>query len=288
LNASKGVLLATSLSLLILLTPIVNAQPALAAFWAGTSFSGTDPYYGTTVRAYKTGATATLLIAVTDDFGEYLNVTGAKVMMDWNGNYTATGISATNPVRINPGQEGTITITFTVPSTTVATNLVTHGYSILVNYTRTSVVGTHTFATDGTGFAVYSADQGAAVALMQQLGLPSASGTTICGSSGSSTFKTSEGISLCLQAVQQASMGVALYASGNFTGSKTTLENAVSLWNQAISTESSKGSSLELGMMLSNYGTLLLGVAGIIASIAAIVYAVKRREPKYSSAVSTH
>ena len=288
MKTSKTILLATSLSLLILLTPLANAQPTLAVFWTGTSFSGTDPYYGTSIRAYKTGATAILLIAVTDLFGEYVNVTGAKVMMDWNGNYTTSGISSASPVRVNPGQQGTVTITFTVPSTTVASNLVTHGYAVSVNYTRTSVPGIHAFSLEGDGFAVYSADQGTAISLMQQLGLPSASGTTICGASGSSTFKTSEGISLCLQAVQQASMGVALYSSGNFTGSKTTLENAVSLWNQAISAENSKGASLELGAMLSGYGGLLLGIGAIIASIAALVYAWKRKEPKYISAPTTH
>lgn len=283
LKASKAFVTAALLSLLTILTPIVQAQPTLALFWTGTSFSGTDPYYGTSVKAYKTGTTATLLIAVTNPFGEYINVTGANLTTDWGGNYPTAGISSASPVRINAGALGTVTISFPVPLTTVASNLVTHSYTANVNYTRRSTPGMQSFSLDGTGFAVYSADQAAAVSLMQQLGLPSAFGTSLCGF-GTSNFKTSEGASVCAQATQQASLGVALYSSGNFTGAKTTLQNAVSLWNQAVSVENSKGASLELGATLGGYGGLLLGIGAIIASIAAIIYALKRKQASYTPA----
>ncbi len=241
------------------------------------------------MKAYKAGTTATLVLAITNTVDIYINVTGANVIMDWGSNYpTASSISATSPVRINLDQQGTITISFPVP--TSVTNLVTHGFTGNINYTRPCGAPPCTptprqFPFDGTNFAVYSSDQAGAMSLMQQLGLPSTSGSPICSFG---IFKTAEGTSLCFQAAQQASQGAALYSNGNFTGAKTTLQNAVSLWNQALSAESSKGASLELGTTVGGYGSLLLGIGAIIGGIAATVYALKRRESRYVAAPATH
>lgn len=274
LRTSKKFFPIAILSLLLALTPLVHAQPTLSFFWTGTTFAGTDPYYSTSVHAYKTGDTATLIVAVSNPFGEYINVTGARVAMDWNGNYTTGAVL----VHINSGQQGTVTLTFTVPSPTIASNLVTHDYTITVNYTRPGVPTTQFFNTDGTGFAVYSSDMATDISLMQQFGLPGLLTTTsICGSLGSATFKTSEATSLCLQAAQQADLGESLYASGNFTGARTVLQNAVNLWNQALSTENTKGSSLELGATLGGYGGLLLGIGAIIGGLSALIYALRRK-----------
>ncbi len=281
-----------TLLLLALLAPVAHAQPfPVNPLWTGTFFAGTDPYYKTTVSAYKAGTTASLVLAITNTFGNYINVTGANVIMDWGSNYPTTGISATSPVRINSNTQGTVTINFPVPTT--VTNLVTHGSTVgIVNYTRLGVPTPQQFNFDVTTFAIYSSDQATAIALMQQLGLPSPFGVTglsLCGFGGSS-FKTAEGSSLCLQASQQATLGQTLYSSGNFTGSKTYMQNAVNLWNQALSAETSKGGSLELGTTLGGYGGLLLGIGAIVAAIAAIIYALKRRESRYvpAPAPATH
>ena len=123
------------------------------------------------------------------------------------------------------------------------------------------------------------------MSLMQQLGLPSTAGTPICSFG---IFKTAEGTSLCFQAAQQASQGVALYSNGNFTGTKTMLQNAVGLWNQALSMENSKGSSLELSTTLGGYGALLLGVGALVGGAAAIIYAIGRREPRSAATPASH
>jgi hypothetical protein len=129
---------------------------------------------------------------------------------------------------------------------------------------------------------VYSADQATDISLMQQLGLTSTfgpfSGVGLCGLAGSS-FKTAEGSSLCLQASQQAAQGQALYSSGNFTGSKTNMQNAVNLWNQALTIENSKGASVEQAAILGGYGGLILGVGALIGGVAAIIYAFKKHTP---------
>ena len=281
--------LLTAALLLALLAPLAHAQPfPVNPLWTGTYFKGLDPYYGTTVSAYKQGTIATLVLAITNLFGQYINVTGANVIMDWAGNYPTSGISSTNPVRINSDTQATVTITFTVPTT--VTNLVVHGFTGTVNYTRPGVVGQQQADFGGTGFAAYSSDQATDISLMQQLGLTSTFSLTaigLCGFGGSS-FKTTEGSSLCLQASQQAALGQALYSSGNFTGSKTYMQNAVSLWNQAITAENTKGASIEQGTTLGGYGGLLLGIGAIIGGVAAIIYAFRRRELQRATTPATH
>lgn len=281
--------LLTTTLLLALLAPLAHAQPfPVNPLWTGTYFKGTDPYYGTTVSGYKQGTTATLVLAITNTFGQYINVTGANLIMDWGTNYPTTGISSTSPVRINANTQGTVTISFTVP--TSVTNIVIHSFTGDVNYTRTGIPGTQQLPFDGTNFAAYSSDQATDISLMQQLGLTSTftlSGISLCGLGGSS-FKTAEGSSLCLQASQQAALGQALYSSGNFTGSKPYLQNAVSLWNQALTAENTKGASIEQGTTLGGYGGLLLGIGAIIGSVAAIIYAFKRRELQHVTTPASH
>src|SRR5437879_13300668 len=72
--------------------------------WLNQAYVGTDPFFSTTVNAYTPGSTATLNIPVTYTNpygGAYIAVTGAKLRMDWNGNYTNTGcVSSTNSLRI--------------------------------------------------------------------------------------------------------------------------------------------------------------------------------------------
>ncbi|HVH14712.1 MAG TPA: hypothetical protein VNA15_03215 [Candidatus Angelobacter sp.] len=280
--------LLTTTLVLALLAPLAHAQPfPVNPLWTGTYFKGTDPYYGTTVSGYKQGTTATLVLAITNTFGQYINVTGANLIMDWGTNYPTTGISSTSPVRINANTQGTVTISFTVP--TSVTNIVIHSFTGNVNYTRTGIPGTQQLPFDGTNFAAYSSDQATDISLMQQLGLTTftLSGISLCGLGGSS-FKTAEGSSLCLQASQQAALGQALYSSGNFTGSKPYMQNAVSLWNQALTAENTKGASIEQGATLGGYGGLLLGIGAIIGSVAAIIYAFKRRELQRVTTPATH
>ena len=239
------------------------------------AFAGTDPYYNTPVKAFKQGTTATLNLIVTNFSGQYMNITGAVVQFDWNANYTAAGLSKTSPIRINQNQQGIVLIQFTVPG---ATNLVTHDYTITMNYTlQNSPTITRQSNDFGFGFVVYTSDQAAAMSAMNQLGLPSGFGfgSSLCGILGTSSFKTARGNSLCQQAQQQAIQGMQQYQTGDFANSKTSLQNAVNLWNQALSVESGQGST----DLVATTGTFLLGVGAAIGSIAAIIFVSKKRGP---------
>jgi len=254
--------------------------------WVNTAFSGTDPYYGVTVSAYQTGSTATLYIPVSqaNGFGgSYINVTAAKLMMDWNGNYTATGL----PIKITLNNWAPVTISFTVPATSIASNLWTHIGILNVNYTTPAGPGTHQFVENPVPtFAVYSSDQASAMSIAQQLGFLS-SGFT-CGLVGSS-FKTAAGNAACQQAVQQFVLGRSLYTQGNFTASNTAMKNAQNSWNNAINADSGAGAGLDLSATLGAYGVLLLGIGGVLGGVAILIYALKRpKELRALAASTTH
>jgi hypothetical protein len=238
------------------------------------TYSGNDPFYNANVKAFKQGAVATLNLVVTNNDGQYLNVTGAAVQFDYNANYTAAGVTKASPIRINNNNQATILIQFTVPA---ATNLVTHSYTITLNYTLQFSPGVNRQQNVfGSGFAIYSSDQATAISEMQQLGLLNTFGlgTSLCGSFGTSNFKTARGNALCQQAQQQAVQGMQQYATGDFANSKNTLQNAVNNWNQAVAVDSGQGLSTDL---IATTGTFLLGVGAAIASFAAIFFVFKRR-----------
>src|SRR5213594_3048713 len=100
MRTSKIAMLTTVLLGLAIMTPFAPNAHAVSLSspkWLNTTFSGTDPFYGVTVSGYKAGNTATLAITVSNSFASnYINITGAKLMMDWNGNYTG-GMTPTNP-----------------------------------------------------------------------------------------------------------------------------------------------------------------------------------------------
>jgi hypothetical protein len=278
-------------ALIILATAIAPLLPRAHADianvkWVNTAFTGTDPYYGagTTVSAYQTGSTATLYVQVTTaaSGGPYINVTGAKLFMDWNGNYTAGGL----PIKITQNNWGLVTVSFTVPSTNVASNLWTHTGFVNVNYTTPSGPGTRQFTDVVPTFAVYTTDQASAMSISQQLSFLG-TGTT-CGLA-SSSFKTAAGTANCQQAVQQFTLGRALYTQGNFTASNTAMKNALTSWNNAISADNGAGAGLDLSATLGAYGVLLLGIGGVIGGIALFIYAWKRpKELRALAASSTH
>ena len=241
--------------------------------WIATTFTGQDPFYGfNTVYAYTTGTTATLQVTVHNSFfgaPPTVTFTYYNLAMDWGQNYTGT-ISVAVPY----GQTVMFTITFTVPATSTASNLVTHAGTLYLNYTTST--GTNSQTSDSVpAMAIYTSDQAAAMSLRQQVIFLQLSGC------GSGNFKSSQAYVDCAQATQQFSLGQNAYAGGNFGAAKTDFQNAVNDWNNALFTETNAGGGLELA---SSVGTLLLGVGAAIGAVAVMIYVIRR--PKAASAVS--
>jgi hypothetical protein len=229
------------------------------------------------VTAYKTGATASLVIFFHNFGSASIKVISAQLGMDWGNNYTATGISNSSPLTITGGFTAPFTISVPVPATSVASNLVLHAFNpswSIVKYNVTGISGTQTtnFNFNVPEIAVYSSDQADAVAAWQQVSfLSSSSGFTLAFA-----FRTPQGSALSQQASQQFALGQAQFANGNFTGAKTNFQSSSSLWNQAVSAENSHGNTLELNNGFSSYGSLMLGIGAIVGGVGAIVYAIRR------------
>ena len=257
-------------------------SPIQAFAWTGTQYSGFDPFYsaavfgGSAVKAYRIGSAASLTLTVSNIFDTTIYVTAVKASMDWGKNYT---LSLSPATRIDKSNSTSFTVTFTVPNTSEASNLVVHTYKIIVEYTTTpggttsAIIAPEPFGPPPPPFVVYSADQADAMALMNKLGLPAFPGVTttqFCGFQ----FKTAEGTSLCLQSSREAIAGLNLYTNGDFAGAKTRLQKANDLMDQAIAVDSSRGSSTELASTLGSWGGLLLGIGAIIG---VAIYALRSR-----------
>jgi hypothetical protein len=102
--------------------------------WLNTAYKGSDPLLGT-IQAYEEGSTATLKISIQNTTGETITIKGAKVNFDWTGGeYAAT--AGNYPATLANNESGIVTIVFTVPATSVASNLVKHSYTVSVDYDK--------------------------------------------------------------------------------------------------------------------------------------------------------
>jgi hypothetical protein len=186
-------------------------------------------------------------------------------------------------VVINGGILRTFNITFAVPGTGSATNLVTHSYTITVSFTDIPSTGTRTRSTSSSNFAIFSNDQADTMTVMQKLGGPATSGYLF------PVFRTAQASALAAQATSEANLGQSLYSSGDFTNAKIHLVNASNLLGNATSIEQSRSSALDFSGIVSGWGGLLLGIGATIIGVSALIYVAQRRRQTHSptSATST-
>jgi hypothetical protein len=154
-----------------------------------------------------------------------VNITAVSVVFDWGGNYTLLVspvyiLNATIPL-------AAFTVSFTVPSTTVASNMFLHTFSIYVQYVTSSGPGTFPPST-GASFAVYSATQTDAQALKQ---------TANSYSLPSGGFSSVEARILWQQGIAEVSKGDTSYMLGNFAGARIYYQNAINDYAQANAAE---------------------------------------------------
>ena len=147
--------IATMLAALVLpaaLSP-ASAEAAINSIvWLNTAYKGYDPLLGN-VQAYETGSTTTLLVSMQNTTGDTITIKGAKVKFDWTGGeYAAT--TGNYPTTLANNESGTVTISFTVPATSVASNQFTHSYTVSVDYDKEGgyKVGTQVTREDVYGY----------------------------------------------------------------------------------------------------------------------------------------
>jgi len=215
-----------------LISPVLAAVTVSSPLWLSPAFKGTDAFYGgPAVVAYKTGSTANLALTVDHNDVPRANISAVKVWFDWGVNYTSTDVSVTSPIQLNStNPKRVFTIGFTVPATTVASNLFKHSYIIYieqVNATTGSkkIVATYTSATY-TDFVVYSSDQADARDLNQKVDLYTDPG-----------FTSAEANVLWEKGTDEASRGDTFYSVAEFASAKTSYQNAINLYESAYTAE---------------------------------------------------
>jgi len=259
--------------------------------WRGYITFGTEPFYHERVVAYEEKSTAILDVSVKNDYSpsKPVNVSAVKVGFDWNENYTSTQASMDSPVVMQHSEIRVFTVSFTLPNTTVASNLYLHGYTVYVEHVNSTtgakrIVGTwvgHSYDEDYY-FAVYSHDQAAARRASQ----------IISGFATMPKFNTTKAKLLWGRADNETNTAESLYNRGDFAGASERYEAALSLMRQAFQYEESRDvnfDAAELALLdaqvkqieawanyangLSNLWTLL-GVAAVLIAIGYIVKAL--------------
>jgi len=197
--------------------------------WLG-SIDDWDDYYGRFVYGYEEGSTATLWVEVENDFANKINITEVIVGFDWNTNYT-TLLSPL--VTIEVTRVRYFTVTFTVPfaNTTATSNMFLHGYTIYVKHVNATghLVNTMTRAyTSSPEFAIYSKVQ---MEAREKARLNSQLGPPIGG------FNSTAAKILWSRADNETNVAETMYAQGDFIVASNHYDEALSLKNEAYTTE---------------------------------------------------
>jgi len=188
------------------------------------------------VTVFPEDSTATLVVTVENDGANPLNVSAVIVWLDWNENFSSTECSVDEPLVIQPDTSHTFTVTFEVPSTSTASNLVRHSCTIYVEEVdATKQVSNHDTEA-GPVFRVYSTVQKDAQRLYDELRVLTAT---------TPTFDSVEAEMLWTNGTREYNFGLASHRSGDFSDAKTHYEDALELLYQALSTETTFEKNLE-------------------------------------------
>lgn len=232
----KSILLAILVSALAAMMCTTGIHPASAYIYT-YSWHGQEHYYDPFHDSYyltvfPENTNATLMVTVYNSmWWADLNVSAVKVNMDWtNENYSSTECSEANPVVMSPYSYRTFTVIFTVPSTSVASNLFRHYFTIIVEEVDgAGKVSLHDTWT-GSGFTVYSTVQKEAQMLYDEIDI-------LLDYFYMYYFDSVEAQTLAYTGMMSYEMGEDSHESGNFDIAKTHYEDALDLFNQAIDTE---------------------------------------------------
>jgi hypothetical protein len=246
--------------------------------WINPVFEGYDSFLGATVVAYEESTTATLAVNVQNHYTDDANVT-VTVQMDWEtGNWSSK-------IEIPKGLSYVFKVDISIPSTATASNLVTHSYTLTVQYNRTGTV-----TTEGpysySNFAVYSSDQADARLLREKVE------TWINAYTPPTLYMPSDARKLWLEAnVEKAVADDAYDTYGNFADAKSHYGNASALIEEALSSEVGTTSSFEDALLdlidsagsylsMQGWAFIVIGVGFsigfLLMGIGVVIYLVRR------------
>jgi hypothetical protein len=283
----------------LILFSVVSMQRANASItnynWIGTMIRNIDNFYGVPVTAYEENTTANLVVNVYNDFFNVpINVSAVTVGFDWGVNYTSSQCSIANPYAIQPSQSNVFTITFTVPSVLMASNFVTHSYTIYVEHVNSTTGNKHivsSWTRSDDSFAVFSSDQADAYNYKQQV---DAYPTTSINGIPILTAKARE---LIVKSNVAKTLASHYYVQGDFANAKKYYGDSLNDIQEAYSNDTDQVSSIEnsLANLLKSgsdlltfqgYSWLLFGLGFLLMGIGVVVYLTRKR-PQPSTSQQT-
>jgi hypothetical protein len=290
----KKLTILLSLLALMAFALFAAAIPAHASIsshnWVDTLLKNeTDPFLGYVSAGYQTGSTANLKINIVNDLpsNKKMNISAVYVSFDWGMNYSSTEANYTQTLfyRLSPGMSHVFTITFTVPPTTVASNLMTHSYVIYVKDINAGGTEIHPYSNSpisGSNFAVLSDDQ---VTCIETSG-------EISKYSGYGVFMTAEAKELSLMASGAKTLADNAYKKANFVVAAANYQDSLSLYQDAWGNETSIVSGFETSLKdmidtssgainMMGLGYVIFGLGWVFIGIGVIIYSI--RKPKGTS-----
>ncbi len=249
-----------------------------------------DSFLGYVDEAYIENTNASLAVYIPNSGSEQLNISAVKVGFDWATNYSSTNptISTTNALILSPGQSCVVLITFTVPSVSIASNYVTHSYSVYVDTMNQSSGGTVTTTTIDTesDFAVFSANQATAYKDNRTI-----SAYTDLTQLGFLPLIDGNARNYEEQADNNRALGDEAYATGDFADAANYYSTALSDYKAAYGTESSFWSTAEntIFYLAQGYGTImfieavaviLFGIGLLLVGIGVFFYLYRKSKPQ--------
>jgi hypothetical protein len=289
LRRLKIILLATMMMGFALLSTANFAHASILGHnWVGALIKDqSDDFLGYVSAGYETGSSARLIVNVNNHLSNQMNISAVKVWFDWGINYTSTEANITNIYAMPTGTSHLFTVTFTVPDTTTASNLVKHNYKIYVedvNATTGSKKQLNSnFPLDGSDFAVLSDAQATAIETDRE----------IDKYYGYSMFITAKARELSFIAEGTRYLAYNAYQRGDFSGAAANYQEALALYQYAWSNETESISGFEQALndliisaqsqlTMVGWGYITFGIGWIFIGIGVIIYAV--RKPKAPAA----
>ena len=280
---------------LVLLSTLGSANATIESYnWIGPLIKNErDDFYGDYVTGYKTGSTATLVVNVRNHLPKNMNVSAVIVSFDWGKNYTSAEVNSTNVFAIKPGEAHVFTVVFTVPDTTVASNLVMHNYKIYVDDVNATTGAKKLLYNNSprslSNFVVFSSTQADAKGTERELGNYDWSSTIPY------YFLTGEAKELYILAKGAKTQGYNAYVKGDFVTAASRYQDALDKIEMAWANETAVYSGFETslkalvdsgqGMLnMVGYGYTLFGIGFIFMGIGVLVYLVRKSgTPKVSA-----
>jgi hypothetical protein len=290
-------LLSLSLIIIAVSTPAVAAPDGIPFRWLEPDYSGTDESLPShpTIIGYLEGTNWNFTMSWTNTYIYPINVSAIRTYFSWGKNYTYT---FTTPIEVDPGQVKIFTINDITPPVNETGELWTHSYNVYIHHVNNTVtpyaevpnsvfLPSPILVHSGSGFAVLSESHLACLNLWKELN------DIFTGGHVPSPDVTEVQV-LLQQASMEFNQGTAILETGIFGSARTHLENAESLYNQALAAWDQRGTAKEdaelnstnantnyynalaSSSLVNAYGWLFFGLGWTFIGIGVIIYGLKR------------